>query len=100
VTFELFVKPALDLLSGAGLDMVPLRCTYAPLADDFRQKQLPLTAFVPARLEGEGLTTAVRPIRSQGSGDLGAAARADVWILIEPGATLLAAGSWVRVLRS
>jgi molybdopterin molybdotransferase len=96
VTFELFVRPALDLLAGA--DAAPLRYGWAPLAEPFSQRALPLTALVPARLEGEAESTAVRPLPSQGSGDLASMARADCLMVVAPGTTELAAGAPVPVL--
>jgi molybdopterin molybdotransferase len=95
VTFELYVRPALALLGGA--DAAPLHFTHAPLAEDYRQRAVPLTVFVPAKLESERVT-AVRPVPSQGSGDLAAMARADCLIVVEPGATVLSAGTPVRLL--
>src|SRR5262249_6061664 len=50
VTFELFARPALELLGGAA--DTPLRWLTARLAADYRQGALPLTNFVPARLQG------------------------------------------------
>jgi molybdopterin molybdotransferase len=96
VTFELFVRPALELLAGA--DAVPLRYSWAPLAAAFAQRPLPLTALVPARLEGEADATALRPLPSQGSGDLTAMARGDCLMVVAPGTGALAAGALVPFL--
>jgi molybdopterin molybdotransferase len=96
VTFELFVRPALELLSGA--DAAPLRHAWVPLAEPFAQRALPLTALLPALLEGEGEATMVRPLPSQGSGDLAAMGRADCLMVVAPGTTTLAAGALVPVL--
>jgi molybdopterin molybdotransferase len=96
VTFELFVRPALDLLGGA--DAAPLHFTHAPLAEDYSQRAVPLTVFVPARLEELDRVTAVRPVPSQGSGDLAAMARADCLMVLEPGAAALPARTSVRLL--
>lgn len=97
VTFELFARPALERLAGA--DAAPLHFTQAPLAEDYQQRTVPLTVFVPARLESsEGSVTAVRPIPSQGSGDLAAMARADCLMVVAPGASALAAGTLVPLL--
>jgi molybdopterin molybdotransferase len=54
--------------------------------------------FLPARLERSDRVTAVRPISSQGSGDLAAMARADCLLVIEPQLTTLAAGAFVPLL--
>jgi molybdopterin molybdotransferase len=96
VTFELYVRPALALLGGA--NAAPLHFTLAPLGEDYRQRTVPLTVFVPARFEESDRVTAVRPVPSQGSGDLAAMARADCLMVVEPGAGVLAAGTPVRVL--
>jgi molybdopterin molybdotransferase len=96
VTFELLVRPALDRLAGA--DAAPLRYRWAPLAEPYTQRHVPLTVFVPARLEGEADSTAVRPLASQGSGDLTAMARADCLMVLAPGTTALLAGTMVPVL--
>lgn len=96
VTFELFVRPALALLAGA--DAAPLHFTQAPLAADYSQRAAPLTVFVPARLEESGRVTAVRPLPSQGSGDLAAMARADCLMVLPPGTQGLSAGTAVQLL--
>jgi molybdopterin molybdotransferase len=96
VTFELFVRSALALLGGA--DAAPLHFLQAPLAEPLSQRAVPLTVFAPARLEESDRVTAVRPVASQGSGDLAAMARADCLVVVEPGVTALAAGALVRVL--
>jgi molybdopterin molybdotransferase len=96
VTFELFVRPALDRLSGA--DAAPLRFLWAPLAEPFSQRAVPLTALVPACLAAEGDATVVRPLPSQGSGDLAAMARADCLMVVAPGQGALAAGTMVPLL--
>jgi molybdopterin molybdotransferase len=99
VTFELFVRPAIELLAGIAQPS-PLRLGAGRLAEDYAQRKLPLTVFVPAALVvGEGLgPPSVKPLRSQGSGDLGSLAAADALLVIEPGTTALAAGSLVSLL--
>jgi molybdopterin molybdotransferase len=99
VTFELFVRPALDLLAGLA-QAEPLRLAAGRLAEDYVQRQLQLTVFLPAAVAGsEGLAPPlVRPLRSQGSGDLGALAAADALLVIEPGTTTLPQGSLVPLL--
>jgi molybdopterin molybdotransferase len=96
VTFELFVRPALARLAGG--DAAPLRFLWAPLAEPFSQRAVPLTAFVPACLAAEGEATAVRPLPSQGSGDLTAMARADCLMVVAPGQSALPAGTMVPLL--
>jgi molybdopterin molybdotransferase len=96
VTFELFVRPALDRLAGA--DAAPLHFLHAPLAEDFAQRPVPLTVFVPARLERGERVTAVRPLSSQGSGDLAAMGRADVLMVVAPDTGAIAACTFVPLL--
>jgi molybdopterin molybdotransferase len=101
VTFELFARPAVELLGGHG-EAAPLRLLAARLAAAYAQRKLPLTALVPAALAaadgGEAACLQVRPLPSQGSGDLAAMAAADALMVIEPGTTELPAGAWVPVL--
>lgn len=96
VTFDLFVRPALGMLEGAGFDCpVFLR---ARLARPWAQK-LGLTAFLPARVEAEDRDPMVSLIGGQGSGDLVALAAANCFVVIHPDQTELAAGDWVDVIR-
>jgi molybdopterin molybdotransferase len=104
VTFELFARPAIELLAGR-TQAPPLLFLGARLATAYAQRKLPLTVFVPATLApdddagaGEAACLRVRPLSSQGSGDLAAMAAADVLMVIAPGTTELAAGDWVSVL--
>lgn len=96
VTFELLARPALELLAGA--TAAPLRLLHVRLADEIRQAALPLTCFVPARLEGDFTATTALPLRSQGSGDLAALARADGFVVLAPGCAHLEAGAFVPFL--
>ena len=92
VTFELFVRPALELAGGMSAARQPF--TYAPLAEPYVQKPVALTAFVPARLDDEGL----HPLPYQGSGDLAAMGRADVLMVVAPGIARLEAGQFTALL--
>jgi len=95
VTFELFVRPALALLSGAAFEApVFLR---ARLAKPFRQKT-GLTMFLPARVQMQDRDPVVEPVGWQGSGDLVGVAAANCFLVIHPGQTELAAGDWVDVI--
>lgn len=87
VTFELFARPAIELLAGAVA--CPLSLLGVKLAREHRQPELPLTVFTPARLDGD----LADPLPSQGSGDLTALARADGFIVTEPGTKTLSAGA-------
>ncbi len=95
VTFELFVVPALDILSGA--DPRPLPLLYARLAEPVRQKG-GLTHFIPARLDWEGGEPRVRELRWQGSGDIVALAHANCFLVIAADKPEQEAGVWAPVL--
>jgi molybdopterin molybdotransferase len=107
VTFELFVRPAIGLLLGRA-ESPALATTGARLAVDYAQRKLPLTVFVPAAFvplpsdDPAAPATvplcAVKPVPSQGSGDLRSMAAADALMIVEPGTTDLPAGSLVAVL--
>jgi len=95
VTFELFVRPALALLSGAASE--PPIFLRARLTKSFRQKT-GLTMFVPARVRMQDRDPVVEPVGWQGSGDLVGVAAADCFLVVHPGQTDLAAGDWVDVM--
>jgi molybdopterin molybdotransferase len=95
VTFELFVAPALDILSGA--EPQPLGLLRARLAHPIRQKAR-LSHFLPGRVSWpEGVPT-VEELPWQGSGDIVAVARANAFLLVPDDRLELAAGDWVDVL--
>lgn len=93
VTFEIFARSAVELLGGQKQVSLPL--TWSKLAQDFRQKT-GLTRFLPATLSADG--GQVTPMPWQGSGDVPALARANVFIVTEPDRESWAAGDWIRVL--
>ncbi len=104
VTFELFARAAVELCGGRP-EASPLRFGAAPLAVAYTQRSLPLTVFLPAAFErpAGGASAAVsplpiRPVASQGSGDLAALSAADAFVVVEPGVTSLPAGTWATVL--
>jgi molybdopterin molybdotransferase len=102
VTFELFARPAIEIAGGRS-EVPPLGLLAARLRADYAQRKLPLTVFVPAALEppepaGSAGPPGIRPVASQGSGDLMSAANADAFLVVEPGVTALAAGTLVPVL--
>ena len=95
VTFELFARPAIALLSGAEFECpVFLR---ARLGKPVRQKT-GLTAFMPARVEVESGEPVVNLVGWQGSGDLVGVAAANCFLVVHPQQTELEAGDWVDVL--
>ena len=97
VTFELFVRPMLEALSGA--EPRPLRYLQAKLKSDIKTKT-GLTRFLPARLSGQLENTEVELVRWQGSGDVVATAAANCYIVIPPDRESIAHGELVSVLPS
>jgi molybdopterin molybdotransferase len=95
VTFELFVLPAIDLLSGAAPRPLPVFC--AKLATPVREKG-PMVHFLPARIEWEGREARVSQLPWQGSGDIVALALANGFLVVGPERPEMAVGEWVDVL--
>jgi molybdopterin molybdotransferase len=95
VTFELFVAPAIDLLHGAEARALPL--VQARLGDALREKP-GLAHFLPARVEWQGSTPEVKPVKWQGSGDLAALAHANCFLVVPADREELAAGETVSIL--
>ncbi|MBI3668874.1 MAG: molybdopterin molybdotransferase MoeA [Acidobacteria bacterium] len=95
VTFELFVLPAIDLLSGTAPRPLPL--LRAKLAAPVRLKAA-LTHFLPARLDWAGGEPVVQELPWQGSGDIVAMAAANCFLVVPEKRLKAAAGDWVEVL--
>jgi molybdopterin molybdotransferase len=95
VTFELFVAPAIDLLSGA--EARPLPLVEARLAAPMREKP-GLAHFLPARVDWPKGAPEVRALAWQGSGDIGALARANCFLVVPAEKEALAAGETVQIL--
>lgn len=93
VTFEIFARAALELLSGCTEVCLPL--LFARLAGEFRHKP-GLTRFLPARLEACGRE--VRTVAWQGSGDVFALARANAFLVAREEREFWAAGEFIEVL--
>jgi molybdopterin molybdotransferase len=96
VTFELFVRPALALLSGE--PNAPLRFLRARLARDFRRKP-GLAAFLPALLEGNYHEPEVSVVAWKGSGDIASLNRANCYLAVPEETAEIKAGEWVSVLQ-
>ena len=95
VTFELFVRPALELLSGAEAQpFAPLR---ARLGRDLKRKA-GLTAFLPALLTDDAGEPVVVPVEWKGSGDLASLTRANSFLVLPDEAAEILAGEWVAVI--
>jgi molybdopterin molybdotransferase len=92
VTFQLFAKAAIHLLSGETEALLPiLRATFeAP----FKHK-LGLTRFLPARLSEKGM---LRHIPWQGSSDIPALARANVFLIADHDRESWAPNDTIRVM--
>jgi molybdopterin molybdotransferase len=95
VTFELFVRPMIDALSGTGPQ--PLRFTSARLNKEIRTKT-GLTRFLPALLKGEFADLEVELVRWQGSGDMVSTARANCFAVIPPDREGIGTGETISVL--
>jgi molybdopterin molybdotransferase len=93
VTFEIFARAAVALLSG---ECQPeLRRSWARLTDDFRHKP-GLTRFLPARLSEDG--TQLTPLRWRGSSDVPALTRANSFLIAHPDREQYRAGDLMEVL--
>ncbi len=93
VTFEVFARAAVELLSGA--KAAPLPLLRAKLTREFRHKP-GLTRFLPANLNADGST--VTPEPWHGSGDIPALARSNAFLVAEAERESWAAGEDIRVL--
>jgi molybdopterin molybdotransferase len=95
VTFDLFVRPLIDALSGAE----PRRLLFVKvrLKCDVKTKT-GLTRFLPATISGEFDQTEVELLRWQGSGDIASAARANCYLVVPPDRDRILAGEMVSVL--
>jgi len=97
VTFELFVAPAIDLLSGAKARALPL--LEARLGEALKEKP-GMTHFLPARVEWRGAVAEVKALQWQGSGDIAALAKANCFLVVPADRERIEAGEsvsvWVR----
>lgn len=93
VTFEVFARAALELLSG--LEEPSLYMPFARLTRDFRHRP-GLTRFLPARLTADGAEVA--PVEWHGSGDVPALTRANAFLVADPDRAEYPAGELIRVL--
>jgi molybdopterin molybdotransferase len=93
VTFEIFARAALELLSGQ--DEVALNMPFAKLTREFKHRA-GITRFLPARLSDDG--GSVTPAGWHGSGDIPAMTRANAYLVADPECPVYESGSWIRVL--
>ncbi|MBV8050106.1 MAG: molybdopterin molybdenumtransferase MoeA, partial [Acidobacteriaceae bacterium] len=96
VTFELFVRPCVEALSG----MLPRKLVFlhAKLKSEIKTKT-GLTRFLPASLSGEFQAAEVELVSWQGSGDIAATARANCYVVVPPDRERIDAGEWVPILK-
>jgi molybdopterin molybdotransferase len=93
ITYQLFARPALELLAGLAEPLLPL------LTARFRlpfEHKLGLTRFLPARLADDG--ESLEHIPWQGSSDIPALARANVFLIADHDRQRWAAGDSIRVM--
>ena len=95
VTFQLFVPPAIDLLSGAEAHPLPL--VEARLEQALNERP-GLAHFLPARIEWHGAEPRVRALEWQGSGDIAALAAANCFLVVPAERPTIASGERVSVL--
>ena len=95
VTFDLFVRPALLKMQGARVVSRPR--VEAELLDAVNNRS-GRKSHLPARLRFEGGRLVARPLRSMGSGDLAAHARANALVVIEADRLQAAAGETAEAL--
>jgi molybdopterin molybdotransferase len=94
VTFDLFVRPAIDLLSGAPATGLP----FVEAVVTQRLSEKPgLTHFLPAAVE-YGQAPRVTPLVWQGSGDVVAMSRANCLLVVPPDRENIEPGERVQVL--
>lgn len=95
VTFELFVRPMIQALTGGKSQ--PLVFLKARLKTDVRTKT-GLKRFLPAVLSGEFENAEVERALWQGSGDIAALAVANCYLVIPPDREQIVAGEMVSVM--
>jgi molybdopterin molybdotransferase len=96
VTFELFVRPVVEALTG----LTPRKLIFlaAKLKTDIRTRT-GLKRFLPAVLSGELERAEVELAGWHGSGDIASVARANCYVVVPPDREHIPAGEWVPVLR-
>lgn len=94
VTFELFARAAVELLSGRREVALPL--LWSKLASDFHARP-GLRRFLPAFLSCDG--SSVLPLKWAGSGDVAALSRSNAFVVTEPERESWTAGDLIRVLQ-
>jgi molybdopterin molybdotransferase len=93
VTFQIFARLALEVLAGEVEPVLPF--LSARFAAPFRHK-VGLTRFLPAQLQGDG--NSLRHIPWQGSSDVPALARANVFLVADHDRETWSVGDAIRVM--
>jgi molybdopterin molybdotransferase len=93
VTFEIFARAALELLSGQ--EEISLHMPFARLTREFHRR-IGITRFLPARLSADGAE--VTPVDWRGSGDIPALTRANAFLVTDPGRAEYPRGELIQVL--
>ena len=94
VTFEMFVRPVLEILCGApsGEPTFLRACLASPV-----NMKGGLTALLPARLFESEQQPVVELVPSEGSGDQVGLAKANCFVVVHPEQTKLPKGTWVDI---
>jgi molybdopterin molybdotransferase len=95
ITFELFVRPAVELV--AGRPPRPIAYLKAKIGHNLTERS-PLTHFLPARLSQINGDPVVEVIPWEGSGDITAVVRSNCFLVVHANRLTLEAGEWVDIL--
>jgi len=95
ITFELFVRPAIEILMGRPARTIPY--LKAKLAHPIQERGK-LTHFLPARIAQRDGDPVVETLLWEGSGDIGAVVRGNCFLVVHEDRLDLEAGEWVDVL--
>lgn len=93
ITFEIFARGVVELLSGVPETRLPL--LRARLTRPLSEKP-GLTRFLPARLEADGVS--VTPLPWKGSSDVPTMARCDCFLVVEADRGSYEAGEWIATI--
>jgi molybdopterin molybdotransferase len=93
VTFEIFGRAALELLSGQR--EISLHMPWARLTHEYRHRA-GITRFLPAQLSADG--GSITPVPWQGSGDIPSMTRANAYLVAMPNQPVYEAGDWIQTL--
>lgn len=93
ITYEIFSRAAVELLSGIPISRLPL--LKGRLTRGLNEKP-GLTRFLPAKLESDGVS--VTPMPWKGSSDVPTMARCDCFLVVEADRGSYEPGDWISVL--